>query len=377
MRVGIIGCGAIGQSLCALIPQNLPEVQISAVVERDELHSELRARLDPNTRIETSVSALLDLELDLVIECAGHAALKSTGPMVLEHGMDLLVVSVGALADPETEAALVRAAALGRSKVRIPAGALGGLDVLGAAKLVGLERVLYSSNKAPLAWKGTPAESMIALDDVNKAAVFFSGTAREAAQLFPQNANVAVAVALAGIGFDKTMVSLRADPNVTGNTHRIEAGGLFGEVSVRIVGKPLAGNPKTSMLAPYSVVRSLANLSHPAAMAEIPELAPVKHVFVKASARLNNRAENSHQPTRERERRMRGFRDPGRTQAFLSSFGPIRQHFALKRHLLCASPYRKQLAVRFDAWHRFTELTQIPPRSEQRPCSLRWCVVED
>jgi putative transposase len=76
--------------------------------------------------------------------------------------------------------------------------------------------------------------------------------------------------------------------------------------------------------------------SYPAAKAEIPELAKVKHVFVKASARVNNRAENSHQPTRERERRMRGFRDPKRTQAFLSSFGPIRQHFALKRHLLRA-----------------------------------------
>ena len=100
--------------------------------------------------------------------------------------------------------------------------------------------------------------------------------------------------------------------------------------------------------------------SYPAAKAEIPELAHVKHVFVKASARLNNRAENSHQPTRERERRMRGFRDPERTQAFLSSFGPIRQHFALKRHLLRASLYRKQLAVRFDVWHRFTELTQNP-----------------
>jgi putative transposase len=63
--------------------------------------------------------------------------------------------------------------------------------------------------------------------------------------------------------------------------------------------------------------------SYPAAKAEIPELASVKHVFVKAAARLNNRAENSHQPTRERERRMRGFRDPTRTQAFLSSFGLV------------------------------------------------------
>ncbi|MGF6935579.1 hypothetical protein OKW41_004741 [Paraburkholderia sp. UCT70] len=89
--------------------------------------------------------------------------------------------------------------------------------------------------------------------------------------------------------------------------------------------------------------------SYPAAKAEIPELATVKHVFVKASAWVNNRAENSHQPTRERERRMRGFRDPDRTQAFLSSFGLIRQHFAIKRHLLRASLYRKQLPARFEA----------------------------
>ena len=54
--------------------------------------------------------------------------------------------------------------------------------------------------------------------------------------------------------------------------------------------------------------------SYPAAKAEIPELVNVKHVFVNAAAHLNNRAENSHQPTRERERRMRGFRDPKRTQ---------------------------------------------------------------
>jgi putative transposase len=66
------------------------------------------------------------------------------------------------------------------------------------------------------------------------------------------------------------------------------------------------------------------------------------------------RLENSRQSTRERERRMRGFRVPERTQAFLSSFGPPRQHFAIKRHLLCASLYRKQLDVRFASCHRFT-----------------------
>ena len=93
--------------------------------------------------------------------------------------------------------------------------------------------------------------------------------------------------------------------------------------------------------------------SYPAANAEIPELTGVKHVFVKAAARLNNRAENSHQPTCERELRMRGFRDPKRTQKFLSCYGPIRQPFALERHLLRASLYRTQLAARFVEWREF------------------------
>jgi putative transposase len=100
--------------------------------------------------------------------------------------------------------------------------------------------------------------------------------------------------------------------------------------------------------------------SYSAAKAEIPELASVKHVFVKAAARVNNRAENSHQPTRERERRMRGFRDPKRTQEYLSCVGPIRQHFAHKRHLLRASPYRKQLAARLADWREFTQLAHNP-----------------
>jgi putative transposase len=121
----------------------------------------------------------------------------------------------------------------------------------------------------------------------------------------------------------------------------------------RLFRRVLRSNP-----VPCKIVTD--QLRYPAAKAEIPELANVKHVFVKAAARLNNRAENSHQPTRERERCMRGFRDPKRTQKFLSCFGPIRQHFALKRHLLRASLYRKHLAARFVAWCEITEITRNP-----------------
>jgi putative transposase len=85
----------------------------------------------------------------------------------------------------------------------------------------------------------------------------------------------------------------------------------------------------------------------------------VKHVFVKASARVNNRAENSHQPTRRRERQMQGFRDPRRTQRFLSCFGPIRQHFALPRHQMNAGAHRTQLQARLASWFHWTVVESV------------------
>jgi putative transposase len=105
--------------------------------------------------------------------------------------------------------------------------------------------------------------------------------------------------------------------------------------------------------------------------ADIPAPAHVKHVFVKAAAPDNTRAQNSPQRTRKRERRMRGFSDRARTQAFLSSFGPIRRHFTLNRHLLRAPLVRKQLAVDFAQWREFTNVTQTPSHDFLRRCGFK------
>jgi putative transposase len=118
----------------------------------------------------------------------------------------------------------------------------------------------------------------------------------------------------------------------------------------RFFGRVLCSNP-----VPRKIVTGQLR-SYSAAKADIPELAHVKHVFVKAAARVNNRAGNSHQPTRRRERQMCGFRDARRTQAFLSCFGPIRQHFALPRHKMNAACHRAALQERLTAWHDWTVL---------------------
>jgi putative transposase len=65
---------------------------------------------------------------------------------------------------------------------------------------------------------------------------------------------------------------------------------------------------------------------------------------------LNNRAENSHQPARQRERRMQRFKSPGHAQRFRSAYGPIAQHFQPRCRLLPASKYRQEMVHRFQTW---------------------------
>lgn len=257
MRIGIIGYGAIGAALHdALRETDHPVVGVLVRQTPDAL----RARVGEQVRVVSDLDELLALSPQVVVECAGHAALRAYGATVLKAPAHLVVASVGALADPALEASL-RSAATDAARLVIPSGALGGLDALGAARRSGLDEVLYTSRKAPSAWKGTKAESLIDLATVTSPEVFFEGTARQAALDFPQNANVVAAVALAGIGFDRTRVRLLVDPAATGNRHLVEARGSFGELSATVLARTLPANPKTSMLAPYSLVRAVSNLA--------------------------------------------------------------------------------------------------------------------
>ncbi|KIZ15056.1 IS6 family transposase, partial [Streptomyces natalensis] len=75
---------------------------------------------------------------------------------------------------------------------------------------------------------------------------------------------------------------------------------------------------------------------------------------------LNNRAENAHQPTRQRERAMKYFRLPRSAQKFLASFSQISPRFRPRRHLMAASEYRAEMSVRFAVWDRITGVTTLP-----------------
>jgi aspartate dehydrogenase len=257
MRVAIIGYGAIGGVVHRTLVASGHEV--SGIFLRKESASRGKPGLVGVTIVE-ELDAFLALPSDVVVECAGHEALRRHGVAILEKRRILVISSIGAMADRELESRLESAAGRG-GRLVLPSGALAGLDALAAASQAGLEEVRYTSRKAPAAWKGTRAESLIDLAKVSSPQPFFEGTAREAALAFPQNANVAAAVALAGLGFDRTSVRLMVDPQAAGNQHLIEARGAFGEISARVLAHTSAENPKTSMLVPHSIMRSILNIS--------------------------------------------------------------------------------------------------------------------
>ena len=145
-------------------------------------------------------------------------------------------------------ARLKSAAQDGNSRILLPAGAIGGIDAIAAMRVAGLSSVRYRSRKPPAAWRGSPAEQVVDLGALTQRTVLYRGTAGEAALLYPQNANVAAAVALAGLGFDLTEVELVADPDAPGNVHEIEAEGAAGRFAIQLQGKPSRSNPKTSAL---------------------------------------------------------------------------------------------------------------------------------
>lgn len=251
MRIGIIGTGAIGRFVLHQLEARGQTTD--AILVRPHRLAETSLGLVPRF---SSVADLPD-DLTLMIDCAGHTALQDHGTAILRRGMDIVTVSLGALADNVLKDALERAAEDGDARLHLASGAIGALDCLRAARVGGLGEVTYIGRKPPGGWKGSPAEDQLDLNRLTEATCHFKGSARQAAREYPKNANVAAAVALAGTGFDATQVQLIADPAITANIHEIHAEGNFGKFTFHIEGTALPDNPRTSALAAMSVVAAV------------------------------------------------------------------------------------------------------------------------
>lgn len=245
---GLIGFGAIGREIAALSLRLGETSQLACVLVRP-------GQTAGSSRTVHDAQALAATGARLVLECAGHGAVREHVASLLGLGVDVVVTSVGALADPLLAAELQRASVAGGGRLLMAAGAIGGLDALLAARLNELSRVSYVSIKPPLAWRDTPAESRVDLDADVAEQLVFEGSAREAALQFPRNANVAAAVALCSLGLDRTHTRLIASRNVTDPLGLIEAEGACGRFRFETFAYAAASNAKTSLLTANSLLQ--------------------------------------------------------------------------------------------------------------------------
>ncbi|MFH0956759.1 MAG: aspartate dehydrogenase [Candidatus Aenigmatarchaeota archaeon] len=259
LKVGIIGCGSIGTLIAKAIDMD-EDFALSFLMDEDgSKATELSGKLKSKPSVVSSVSAMKGASL--VIEAASQECVREHAQTILSKS-DIMIMSVGALADPNLLNSIRKAAEEGGKRIYIPSGAIAGLDgiraVAGSA-----EKVTLTTRKNPLAFEGVPwiAEKDIALRSIKKPTVIFEGTAAEAAELFPVNINVAMSLSLAGIGPEKTRVKILADPFIKENIHEVEAEGPFGKMLFRTENAVSSENPRTSQLAGLSAVAMLKGIA--------------------------------------------------------------------------------------------------------------------
>jgi len=246
IRVGLLGCGNVGH----IIAKERVGVDITALHDRIPERAGEAASLCGG-RVYREFADFVRADVDIVVEAASVDAVREYAEEILSHGKDLVILSVGALADRPFRERLVALAREKRRKIHIPSGAILGLDNLKVGQIAPMRKLLLRTTKSPESLKIRADKSM----------KIFSGKANDCIREFPKNINVAVALGLAA--GREADVEIWIDPGVDRNIHEIEAAGDFGEIFIRVANVPSPDNPSTSYLAALSILTLLRNLDEP------------------------------------------------------------------------------------------------------------------
>lgn len=264
LKVGVIGCGAIGTELCRAIDIGIVNAHLAGIYDRSRENCEnLSAALV--RKPEILLPDELILRSDIIVECASAQAVSEFGEKVLARGKDLMVLSAGAFTDTRLLKRLTEAAIAHKCRIYVPSGAITGIDGLKSASIANVNKVILTTTKSPRGLKGAPyiEKNNIYLDSFRQKTLIFEGSADEAIAAFPANVNVAVSLSLAGIGLEKTHVKVFVDPTSERNIHEVCVEGDFGKFTCMVENVPSPGNPKTSYLAALSAIATLKKITEP------------------------------------------------------------------------------------------------------------------
>jgi aspartate dehydrogenase len=246
--VGFVGCGAIARTITDYFAcEEDLGVCLKFFYDRDMKMAEGLA-LKVGGTVSPNLKDMLD-RVDLVVEAASPQAVGEVAPVVLGAGVDMIIMSVGALLDADLRENLESIAKKNGARIYAPSGAVVGVDGVKAASIGKIKSATLVTRKPP--------RSLGISTDREK--VLFEGKARDAVKKFPKNINVAATLSLA---CEKEInVKIIADPQIERNTHEVHVIGEFGELKTTTKNVQCTTNPKTSTLAAHAAIKLLKNLN--------------------------------------------------------------------------------------------------------------------
>jgi aspartate dehydrogenase len=250
MKLGIIGCGAIGNDV-AIAADTIDEISEIFLYDINEDAVKKLGKIVSKSKM-VSIDVLLE-KSNVVFEAASQEAVIQYAEDVLKKGKDMIIMSIGSLFNDLYRMKLAEIAFNNNCKIYLPTGAVCGIDGILSASADVIDEVTLVTTKPPRALN----------KDLNKRTVVFNGNASEAIKLFPKNINVAANLSIAGIGFEKTNVQIIVDPVATRNSHKILAHGKFGRLRAEVENMPNPNNIGSSYLASLSAIATLKKILSP------------------------------------------------------------------------------------------------------------------
>lgn len=257
-KIAVIGYGALSKIFLDLFKIHLAnDYDINGILIKNQDKRNDAISLGYNTY--GNLEELFLDKPDYVAEFASASAIKEYSIEILNKGINLIIVSVGALEDENFYKEIKNAAINSGAEIFVASGAIGGFDLMRTFALDSSAQAKIQTSKSPKSWDGAPYLENITLSKSNKE-IIFQGNAKEAIKGFPKNVNVAVATSIAVSGVENTQVELISVPEAKGNTHKISLESQVAKATIEITAKKDLNNPKSSVITAWSVVALLKNL---------------------------------------------------------------------------------------------------------------------
>ncbi len=264
MKIGIVGCGAIGSSLAKTILKDFSKAAcLAALYDIDTTKSRKLAKsISKNSLVTLSLKQLVN-KSQLVIEATSAKSSWEIARYTLMKKRDIMIMSIGGVAEHFRR--LSQLAKKNNAKAYLPSGAIAGIDALKALNLTKIKQVTLTTRKNPVSFKGVDyiEKKGIKLGKIKKDTLLFSGSAKEAIHFFPQNINVAGLLSIAGSGMKDTLVKIIATPGLRKNIHEVKIQSEAANILTRSENIAHPKNPKTSFLAVLSAAATLKQILEP------------------------------------------------------------------------------------------------------------------